>query len=389
MTIERFTVDVSQKILQDLRERLSRARFADDYANDSWAYGVNGAYLAELTRYWRDEYDWRHTEREINSFSHFRTVIDEVPIHFIHERGKGPNPVPIILNHGWPWTFWDFKKVIGPLTNPTTHGGDAADAFDVIVPSLPGFGFSTPLRKPGVNFWNTADLWVKLMDALGYQRFATQGGDWGAMLSMQLGHKYADRLLGLHLELAVPLDMFEGVSIPREDYAPDEHALLQHNETFFAEESGYIGVHTTKPQSLAFGLNDSPIGLLAWILEKRRTWSDCNGNVETRFTKDEILDTVMIYWVTQSIGTSLRYYYEAAHDLWAPLRRETRLVEAPTAFLHMPGEILQPPRAWLERTFNLKRFTRLTSGGHFGPMEEPEELIRDVRQFFSDLRVAS
>ncbi len=388
MQIERFEPEVPQPVLDDLQRRLAHTRLAEDFANDDWRYGVNGAYLRELVDYWRDDYDWRATEREINAYPNFRTVIDEVPIHFIHVKGKGPAPHPIILNHGWPWTFWDFRKVIAPLADPGAHGGDPADAFDVVVPSLPGFGFSTPLRKPGVHFHNTVDLWVKLMAALGYERFATQGGDWGAMLSMHLAHKHPDRITGMHVHLAVPLDMFDGGMIPTEDYGPDEQRMREKNERFFNLESGYIGVHTTKPMSLAHGLNDSPAGLLAWILEKRRSWSDCGGDVEARFSKRELIDTIMIYWVTQSIGTSLRYYYEAAHDLWAPLHTRSRLVDAPTGFLHMPGEILLPPRAWLERTVNLTSWNALSGGGHFAPMEEPDGLVRDIRQFFRAIRPA-
>lgn len=385
MDIQPFTVDVPQSTLDDLAERLKRTRLAPDFANDDWAYGVSGTYLQELIAYWRDDYDWRETEAEINAFPHFRTVIDDVPIHFIHVKGKGPNPRPIILNHGWPWTFWDLKKVIGPLSDPAAYGGDPADAFDVVVPSLPGFGFSTPLRKPGVHFHNTPDLWVKLMAGLGYDRFATQGGDWGAMLSLHLAHKYPERITGMHVHLAVPLDMFGGGEIPLADYAEDEQHMLARNLHFFGAEGAYVGIHTTKPMSLAFGLNDSPAGLLAWILEKRRTWSDCNGDVETRFSKKELIDTIMIYWVTESIATSLRYYYEAAHDLWAPLHDRARLVDVPVGFLHMPGEIILTPRAWLERHFNLQSWTALSGGGHFAPMEEPEGVVGDIRQFFRKL----
>src|SRR5438046_2984123 len=203
MRKEPFTVAVPEETLADLRERLAKTRWPGDFANPGWEYGTNGDYLRSLVDYWLRGYDWRGHEREMNAFSHYRTTIEDVPIHFIREPGKGPEPLPLILSHGWPWTFWDFHKVIRPLADPAAFGGDPRDAFDVVVPSLPGYGFSTPLTTPGINFWRTADLWVAVMDSLGYPRFAAQGGDWGAMVAAQLGHKYADRLFGVHLHFLV------------------------------------------------------------------------------------------------------------------------------------------------------------------------------------------
>jgi pimeloyl-ACP methyl ester carboxylesterase len=384
--MESFSVSVPDDVLSDLKERLDRTRWAADFANPNWEYGTNGTYLRELVDYWRTEYDWRRHEREMNSHPHFRTVIDEVPIHFIHVRGKGPRPMPLILNHGWPWTFWDFRKMIGPLTDPAAHGGDAADAFDVVVPSLPGYGFSTPLIKPGVNWWSTADLWVKLMDRLGYPRFATQGGDWGSFVSAQLGHKYADRVIGVHLHLMSPLDIFSGGTVASEDYAEHERPWQQKNQAFFLGEAGYFALQTTKPQTLAFALNDSPAGLCSWILEKRRTWSHCGGDVERRFSKDDLLTTAMLYWVTQSFGTSARYYYEAAHRPWQPAHMRTPVVQAPTGVAVFHNELLLQPRRWAERYYNLQRWTEFTSGGHFAPMEEPGVLTAELRAFFRPLR---
>ena len=280
MSIEPFTIAIPDESLADLRQRLTNARWVQDFSNDDWAYGTNGAYLRELVGYWLTTYDWRRHERAINAVPQFRTVIDGMPIHFQHVRGKGPNPVPLMLNHGWPWTFWDFHKLVGPLTDPEAHGLDPANSFDVIVPSLPGYGFSTPLTTPGLNFWNTADVWVQLMDRLGYRRFATHGGDWGALLSAQLGHKYADRLIGAHITLMSPLNFFSGGTVPAADYAEAEQHWPDRNRQFFQNEAGYYALQSTKPQTAAYALNDSPIGLCAWILEKRRTWSDCNGQVD-------------------------------------------------------------------------------------------------------------
>ena len=386
MDIEKFAVAISDDVIADLRERLARTRWADDFGNDDWRYGTNAQYLRELVDYWRSGYDWRAQEKAINAWPHFRAVIDEVPIHFIHVRGKGPNPTPLILTHGWPWTFWDFQKLIGPLTDPAAYGGDPADAFDVVVPSLPGYGFSTPLRKTGLNYATTPDLWVKLMEGLGYKRFAAHGGDWGAFITAQLGHKYADRLIGSHFTLMIPLDMFTGGSVPVEDFSPEEAFLIKRNAEFFLNEAGYFALQTSKPQTPAFALNDSPVGLCAWIVEKRRTWSDCGGDVEKCFSKDDLLTTVMIYWVTQSFGTSARFYYEAAHNPWQPSHQRMPVVEAPVGVAVFHNELVIQPKRWAERYYNLKRWTQFPSGGHFAAMEEPAALIGDLRAFFGSLR---
>ncbi len=387
MQKEPFTITVPEEVLTDLHERLTKVRWAQDFANPNWEYGTNGDYLKELVEYWRDAYDWRKHEQEMNSFAHYKTTIDGIPIHFIHEPGKGPNPTPLILSHGWPWTFWDFHKVIRPLTDPASFGGDPADAFDVIVPSLPGYGFSTPLTTSGINYWRTADLWVKLMqDVLGYDKFAAQGGDWGAIITAQLGHKHADKLIGTHVNLMAPLSIFVG-SMPEEsEYGPGEEGLYERNNHFFTAESGYSALQTTKPQTLAFALNDSPVGLCSWILEKRRTWSDCDGDVEKRFSKDDLLTTMMIYWITQSFGTSARYYYEATHNPWQPSHDRTPVVESPMGVAVFQKEVIIMPRKWAEGYYNLKRWTPMPSGGHFAAMEEPQLLVDDVRAHFRSLR---
>ncbi|MBL6749505.1 MAG: epoxide hydrolase [Nevskia sp.] len=386
MTIEPFKVAVAEEVLTDLKQRLERTRWAEDFGNDGWEYGTNGAYLRELVAHWRDRYDWREHERAMNAFPQFRTVIDEVPIHFIHVRGKGPRPMPLIMSHGWPWTFWDYRKLIGPLTDPAAYGGDPADAFDVVVPSLPGYGFSTPLTRTGLNFWSTADLWVKLMERLGYPRFAAHGGDWGALITGQLGHKYAERLIGAHFTLMVPLDLFTGGAVDPADFAPEEKHWIGENARFFADDAGYFAIQTTRPQTIAFALNDSPVGLCSWILEKRRAWSDCGGQVETRFPKDDLLTTVMLYWVTRSYGTSARYYYEAAHRHWQPSVEGLPVVRAPTGIMVFEREVLKQPRRWAERYYNLKRWNRFERGGHFAQVEEPERVLADLRTFFGALR---
>lgn len=385
--VEPFEVNIPDAALNDLRERLQRTRFADDFANDDWSYGTNGAYLRELCEYWKDGFDWRAQERAMNDLHHFRTEIDGVPIHFIHERGKGPKPMPLILSHGWPWTFWDFRKLIGPLTDPAAYGGDPADSFDVIVPSLPGFGFSNPLRTSGINFWRTADLWVKLMcDTLGYERFSAYGSDWGAFITSQLGHKYADKLHGIHTTLPIPLDLFFCAPPEESAFAPDEKQWFADNATFFAAESGYSALQATKPQTLAFSLNDSPVGQCAWILEKRRSWSDCKGDVESVFSKDDLLTTASLYWLTQSGGTSARYYYECVHQPWQPSHTRTPQIEAPTGVAVFDHEIVHWPQKWVEENYDLRRYRRFATGGHFAAFEQPELLLGELRSFFKTLR---
>jgi pimeloyl-ACP methyl ester carboxylesterase len=232
MQVEPFLIAIPQADLDDLQRRLAHARWSPELDNDDWRHGTSGRYLRELVEYWRTGFDWRVHERAMNQLPQFRVQIDGTPIHFVHRRGRGPAPMPLLLGHGWPWTFWDFQKVIEPLADPVRFGGDAGDAFDVVVPSLPGYAFSTPLATPGINFWRTADLWVTLMDGLGYARFAAQGGDWGALVAAQLGHKYADRLYGVHLHFLTPLGQFGGRSVDAGDYADDERHLLEANRHF-------------------------------------------------------------------------------------------------------------------------------------------------------------
>jgi len=388
MQKEPFSISIPDQTLTDLRDRLARTRFAPEFANARWEYGTSGGYLKELIDYWRDRYDWRSVERDMNAFSHYKTSIEGVPIHFLHEPGKGPRPIPLVMNHGWPWTFWDFHKVIRPLADPGAHGGDPRDAFDVVVPSLPGYGFSEPLATPGINFWRTADLWVTLMrDVLGYDKFAAQGGDWGAAIAAQLGHKYAQHLIGIHVHLLVNLNFIGRGGGPQpEDFGPGEETWLARSRGFMREGTGYMAMQSTRPQTIASALDDSPAGLCAWILEKRRAWSDCDGDVERRFSKDDLCTTMTLYWATQTYGTSARYYYEAAHHPWKPSHDRRPVVEAPTGAAIFPGEILLMPRRWAERTYNLQRWTMMPSGGHFAPMEEPDRLVEDIRAFFRPLR---
>ena len=381
-TIEPFRIAIPQSVLDDLHERLARTRWSDDFANENWAYGASTAYIRELAEYWLRGYDWRSRETMMNLLPHYRTQVDGLPIHFVHVKGRGPNPTPILLSHGWPWTFWDFQKIIGMLADPASHGGDPADAFDVVVPSLPGYGFSTPLAQSGINWWKTADIWVQLMDRLGYHRFGAHGGDSGAFISAQLGHKYASRLMGVHLTTPGMLTFMTGGGWVEAEYAAEETHLLERMRHVRANEVGHFIVQSTKPQNLAVAFADSPAGLLAWLVDKRRNWGDCCGDVESRFSKDDLLDNAMLYWATSSYHTSARFYYEGAHQPWQPSHDRMPVVEAPTAVAIFPAELTFAPLKGAKRYYNLKRWTVMPAGGHFAAMEEPALLVDDLRAFF-------
>ena len=342
MAAEPYRVHLSDEVLEDLQRRLVNARLPQDFANDDWGYGVNGAYLRELVDYWIEGYDWRAVEREINAFANYRTDIQGVPIHFIHERGKGPDPKPLILSHGWPWCFWDFHELIGPLTDPAAHGGDERDAFDVVLPSLPGFGFSAPHSVPGINFWRTADLWAELMgDVLGYGRFLAHGGDWGNLVSAQLGHKYADRVGTIHITGAIPLTVLAnpgGTSLLGQRTTTPEQAarnpdLVEPGVLRPRPGSAHVAVQLNEPQTISYALHDSPVGLCAWILDRRYWWSDNDRGeraVEQAFSKDHLLTLMMLYWATGAFVTSARYYGEVAKNPWRPSHDRNPVVEAPT-----------------------------------------------------------
>jgi pimeloyl-ACP methyl ester carboxylesterase len=294
--------------------------------------------------------------------------------------------MPIVLTHGWPWTFWDYARVITPLADPGAHGGDPRDAFDVVVPSLPGYGFSTPLRQTGIHWGNTADIWVKLMcEVLGYERFAAQGGDWGAFVTAELGHRFADRLHGIHVTLpGHPAFGFLGMTA--DDFGSDEAGLYDMMMNRMKAATSHLVVHSRDPQTLASALNDSPVGLAAWIVQRRRNWSDCDGDVERRFSKDDLLTTVMLYWLTRSIGTSMRYYWEGMRHKWKPAHDRQPAIEAPTGIAVLPKELLFVPHRLAEQHSNLVHWSRFPSGGHFAPAEEPERLVEDIRTCFRPLR---
>ena len=382
--IEPFAINVPDSVLMDLKDRLTRARMPDEPDGVGWMLGTNQAYLKQLVDYWRDDFDWREQERRLNRFEQFKATIDGIDIHFIHRRSEEPGAFPLILTHGWPGTFAEFAKVIGPLTDPVSHGGSAEDAFHVVIPSIPGYGFSDRPRQLGYRE-RTPAIFAELMARLGYERYGAQGGDLGAGISRRLATDHAEHVAGLHLNLcgADPPDP----SNPTAGVPAAEIALMRERAAFWTEEErGYSHIQGTKPQTLGYGLNDSPVGLAAWIVEKYRSWCDCEGNPETKFSKDELLTTITIYWVTQTATSAARYYYEGRHSVSPP---STQRIEVPTACMAFPKELGFTPRRWLEARYNLRRFTLMPSGGHFAASEEPELFVDDVRAFFRALRSRS
>lgn len=377
-----FTIDVPDEVLVDLRERLVRTRLPDDLPGTAWDYGTDREYLEELLAYWRDEFDWRSQEWLLNGFDHFKTDIDGLDVHFIHQRSPHEDALPLVITHGWPGSIMEFYKIIPLLVDPTNYGGDAADAFHVVAPSIPGYGFSD---KPAGRGWNPekmAEVIGKLMERLGYDRYGTQGGDWGSIISRWQAVQHPDRVVGVHLNM-VTAGPPAGVEDPAAGVPPEELARTRERQEFFADERGYSNIQGTKPQTLGYGLNDSPAGLAAWIVEKFRTWCDCGGDVESQFTKDELLTNVTIYWATQTITSSTRIYYESRRT---PASREMGYIETPVGCAIFPKELFIPPRAWAEAAYNVTHWTEMPRGGHFAALEEPELLTEDVRKFFRGLR---
>ena len=402
-----FTVDIPQVDLDDLDQRLRRTRFPQDFGNDDWRYGYNGAYHRRLVEYWIEEYDWRDVERRMNELPQFRVDLMGVPLHFVHVKGTGPNPMPLLLHHGWPWTFWDLRKVIGPLTDPAAHGGDPADSFDVVLISLPGYGFSSPLTDPGWTWWNTADLENALMkDVLGYGRYATAGGDWGGLIAQQHGHKYEDDVIGVYTHFPAQLSHYlpahpdappgvaydPALGVPAEsEYRDDEKGWFERGKLFVQNESGYGAIQLTKPQTLAALLADSPAGQLAWITDRRYI-----GGLEERgpgieaferaWPKEDLVTTAAVYFLTGTGGTSSRYYWECRGNPWTPSHDRFPVVGAPTAVSIYPGESYKPPHTFTERYFNLQQYRVHDDGGHYAPHEAPHTYVDDVATFFRTLR---
>jgi microsomal epoxide hydrolase len=330
--------------------------------------------------YWRTKYDWRVYEGHLNAFQQFTVPLSDIELHFIHQPGVGPSPLPLLLLHGWPGSVWEFHKLIPLLTDPARFGGDARDAFTVIAPSLPGYGFSFRPHQPRMNRIAMADLFAALMTVLGYDRFAAQGGDIGAQVAIRLAVAHPERLSAIHLNFIGALRDVEHPESPTDE----ERQYLDELQHWMTEETGYQWIQGTKPQTLAYGLTDSPVGLAAWIVEKFRSWSDCGGDIERCFTKDELLTAVMLYWATGAINTSFWPYYANRHGDWSVATGPR--IEVPTAYLAFPREIVRPPRSMAEQRLNIQRWTTMANGGHFAALEQPEALTADIRAFFRSFR---
>ena len=377
-----FTLNVADSAIDDLRERLARTRLPDQAPGDPWAYGTNVEYLRGLLDYWRTGFDWRAQEARLNAFPQFKAPLDDIDVHFLHVPGKGPNPCPLLLMHGWPGSVFEFMELIPRLTDPARFGGDPADSFTVVAPSLPGYGMSFRPGQKRFGVEEIADCLADLMsETLGYRRFAAQGGDWGGIAASRMGYAHAHKLIGIHVNLLAVRRDTNMVSNP----TPEERTYLDELAQWLKEETGYQWIQGTRPQTLSFALTDSPAGLAAWIVEKFRVWSDCNGDVESAFTRDQLLANISLYWFTGAIGSSFFPYYFRMHRPW-PIPEGGR-IEVPTGYAAFPREILRAPRSLAERTYtNLQRWTVMSRGGHFAAMEEPDALADDVRAFFRPLR---
>ncbi|HEU5134744.1 MAG TPA: epoxide hydrolase [Steroidobacteraceae bacterium] len=382
-----FEISVGEPILADLAVRLAATRMPPLQGPPGWDAGASPVYLRDLLAYWRSGYDWRSEESKLNRFAHFRAAINGADIHFIHERGKGAQPIPLLLTHGFPDSFTRFLKIIPMLTDPSAHGGSDDDAFDVIVPSLPWCAFSRELRHSG-GLFRVHDTWHQLMtDVLGYERYGAHGGDWGSTITEHVARSHAKSVIGIHL---TDVPFWHSLKTP-DDLQPVEREYVEHIQRFQQEQGAYALIQGRKPQTLADGLNDSPIGLAAWLTEKFQRWSDCDGDLDACYTRDEMLTNAMVYWVTGSIGRAFMPYFDvlnAGPPRWIAevVKQKLGSHDVPAGFAIFPKDLSHPPRVWAERFFNVQRWTEFGKGGHFAAMEQPEALVADIREFFRPLR---
>jgi microsomal epoxide hydrolase len=380
-----FEIDISDAAIADLQRRLAATRMPDQIAETTWEYGTDSSYLSELIAYWQNDFDWKKQESELNQFDQFKTEIDGLEMHFIHQRSENPDAIPLMIVHGWPGSVAEFSKIIGPLTDPVAHGGDIADSYHVIAPSLPGFGFSEKPNEPGYSPEKFAHILAGLMQRLGYEQYAIAGGDWGAIINRYLANNYPERLLGLHSNMVLagpPVDEAE-----RDDVSEAESSLRTARTAYMQNEVGYQRIQGTKPQSLGYGLNDSPAGLAAWIVEKFHGWSDMpqgtGGYLDNYFTKDELLTNIAIYWFTETITSSARIYYENSKT---PVAKPMEYIDVPTGVAVYPAEIFITPRSWVAAAYDLRHYSLMEEGGHFAALEQPASYINELNTFFRLLR---
>ncbi len=376
-TITPFTIRVSDEVLDDLKRRLRATRWPEAEPVDDWSQGVPLAWLQEVCRYWAEDYDWRAREAALNRFDHFTTELAGLGIHFIHQRSPHPDALPLIMTHGWPGSVIEFHKVIEPLVNPTAHGGDAGDAFHVVCPTLPGFGFSGKPAQTGFGVERAAQMWAQLITRLGYTRYVAQGGDWGSAVTSCLGWQDPEHCAGIHITLAMGTrPKIEG------EPTPEEQRALDGLEYYRKWDSGYSKEQSTRPQTVGYSLNDSPAGQAAWILEKFWAWTDCDGDPESVLSRDELLDNLMLYWATESGASSARIYWQSFG------RGERNTVTVPTGVAVYPKEIVPPVRHWMEAGDypNIQHWEEMTKGGHFAAFEQPEAFVNNLRAFFKLIR---
>jgi len=379
-----FSIRIEAEVLSDLRTRIRNTRWPDQAPGTAWEQGTDLEYLKSLLAYWADEFDWHAQERLLNAANQFRAKFDGVHIHFVHERARRGPGIPLILTHGWPSTFAELLPLVPFLTDPGAHGIEGP-AFDVVIPSLPGYGFSERPATVGVNYQHVAGLWHRLMRGLGYERYGAQGGDFGAGVATFMALTDPEPVIGVHLS---NLEIAPYTGPGARPLSAAETTYRERNAAFWQDESGYKAIQSTKPQTLGYGLNDSPAGLAAWMLEKWRSWSDSRGNLDQRFSRDFLLTTVTLYWVTQTITSSMRDYFD--NDNWRSrvTLRPQEFVKVPTGIAVFANTFVDegtPPREWAERLYNVRRWTPMPRGGHFAPAEEPELLARDIAGFFADL----
>ncbi len=377
--IEPFRVAVDDAQLEDLRSRLARTRFPDQIPGTGWEAGIPITYLRELVDYWLGGYDWRREEARLNQFEQFRTRIDGQSIHFVHVRSPHQDALPLLLSHGWPGSIVEFLDAIPRLTDPPAYGGRAADAFHVVAPSLPGYGFSEPPRTRGWDVRRIAEAFIVLMDRLDYGRYGAQGGDWGAQVTTRIGALDPAHCAAIHLNMPIGVRPAEPGELTDE-----EQADLADMQRFTRQESAYANEQGTKPQTVGVGLNDSPAGLLAWIVEKFRAWSDCGGDPERSFTRDQLLTNVMVYWLTETATSSARLYWETNQT--GVLTEKLPFIDVPTGVARYPKEVLRWPRSWVEQQYNVTHWATMPRGGHFAAMEEPELFAGDLQEFFRSVR---
>jgi epoxide hydrolase len=377
-------IDVAETELDDLRERLRRTRWPERETVDDWSQGVPLAYLQDVCAYWASEYDWRATEARLNALPQFRTEIDGLGIHFLHVRSPEPAALPLVMTHGWPGSIVEFLKVIGPLTDPAAHGGDPADAFHLVCPSPPGYGFSDKPTRAGWGVERIAAAWTELMRRLGYERYGAQGSDWGTSISASIGRQDPDPVVGLHL--VPPLAGPDPATL--DDLTDAERAALADLERAAEWDSGYSKEHATRPQTIGYALVDSPAALCAWILEKFRAWTDCDGHPENVLTRDELLDNLMLYWLPRAGASSARLYWESIRRVNELIAGATLdAVDVPTGCSIFPKELQRPSRRWAERRFgDIRYWGEPPRGGHFAAFEQPELFVDEVRACFRALR---